>query len=313
MKIASSKIPILVTEEIQTALHNKKPVVALESNVITHGLDYPDNLHTALQVEAMIRKIGAVPATIGIDNGKILIGMNTETIEKFATTSHIPKVSSRDLPIILAQKKMGATTVASSMVAAELAGIPFFCSSGIGGVHRGAENTMDISPDLIQFTRTKVAVVCAGAKKILDLNLTMEFLETHSVPIISYKSDDFPAFYCRSSGIKNSYRIDDEFEIAKAIEIHWGLQNNNAILITNPTKIEDAIDSDEIESVIATAVFNAKKENISGNTLTKYLMRAVDSATLGRSAKANMAVLVNTAEAAAKLAVAHAYYCHSHE
>ncbi|MDZ4262806.1 MAG: pseudouridine-5'-phosphate glycosidase [Pseudomonadota bacterium] len=299
-------ISLLFSDEVADALDKRLPVVALESNVITHGLDYPNNAATAREVEAAVRRGGAIPATIGIDDGKILVGLNDELIERFATTPGIPKVSSRDLPVILAQGGMGATTVASSLVAAELANILFFSSAGIGGVHRGAETSMDISSDLIQFTRSKVAVVCAGAKNILNLGLTMEFLETHCVPLITYKSDDFPAFYCRSSGYRSPHRIDDEYTIARTIEFHWQLGKAGAVLIATPTREEDAIDSNEVNEEINKAVTAAKAAGITGNGLTKYLMRAVDKATQGRSANANMAVLINTAEVAGRLAAAHA-------
>ncbi|WP_298770988.1 pseudouridine-5'-phosphate glycosidase [uncultured Shewanella sp.] len=304
----NASIPLIFSEEVKAALNQGKPVVALESNVITHGLPYPQNVITAKKVEAAVRKGGAVPATIGIDKGQFLIGMDDEYIERFATTPNIPKVSSRDLPIILAQGKMGATTVASSIVAAELANIPFFSSAGIGGVHRGAEDTMDISSDLIQFTHSKVAVVCAGAKNILDIGLTMEFLETHCVPVISYQFDDFPAFYCRSSGFKSPHRLDDESDIAKAIELYWGLGRNSSILISTPTKEADAINSQDVDAEINKAIIKAKQEGITGNGITKYIMRAIDKVTAGRSAEANMAVLINTAEVAGKLAAAHATY-----
>ncbi|MFE9172399.1 pseudouridine-5'-phosphate glycosidase [Streptomyces kebangsaanensis] len=305
---AHSPVPLVFTDEVAEALAAGGPVVALESNVITHGLAYPDNAATARKVEEAVRAGGAVPATIGIDHGRILVGMTGEDIERFAATAGIPKVSSRDLPVVLAAGGLGATTVASSLVAAELAGIPFFASAGIGGVHRGAESTMDISSDLIQFTRSKVAVVCAGAKKILDLRLTMEFLETHCVPVISYGSDDFPAFYCRSSGLRAPHRIDDETLIARAVETHWALGNDGAVLVTSPTTEEDAIDGDEIEAAIAQALDGAERDGVRGGAVTKYVMRAVDRATEGRSARANMAVLVHTAEAGGRLAAAHAEY-----
>jgi pseudouridylate synthase len=303
---AHGNVPLVFSDEVADALATGKPVVALESNVITHGLPYPDNAATARKVEQAVRSGGAVPATIGIEGGRILIGMTEADIERFASTPGIPKVSSRDMPVILAQGGMGATTVASSLVAAELAHIPFFSSAGIGGVHRGAERSMDISSDLIQFTRSKVAVVCAGAKSILDLNLTLEFLETHCVPVISYRFDDFPAFYCLSSGLRSPHRMDDEALIARAIENHWALGNDNGILVTRPINAEDAIDSREVDAVISKAMVTAEKEGVRGNALTKYLMRAVDKVTEGRSAKANMSVLISTAELAGRIAVAHA-------
>ncbi|MGW1641131.1 pseudouridine-5'-phosphate glycosidase [Streptomyces lavendulae] len=302
---ASNGIPVVYTEEVREALHEGAAVVALESNVITHGLPYPDNAATARKVEDAVRAGGAVPATICIEAGEIRVGMSDSDIERFASLPGIPKVSSRDLPVVLAQGGLGATTVATSVVAAELAGIPFFSSAGIGGVHRGAQETWDVSSDLIQFTRSKVAVVCAGAKMILDLGLTLEYLETQCVPVVAYRSDDFPAFYCRTSGHKAPHRLDDEQVIARAVEAHWALGNNSSFLITTPVREEDAIDSTEVDTAIRAAVAAATRDGVSGQAITKYLMRAVDAATEGRSAKANMAVLASCAEAAGRLAVAH--------
>ncbi|MEU9033094.1 pseudouridine-5'-phosphate glycosidase [Streptomyces sp. NPDC048383] len=302
---ASSGIPVVYTEEVREALHEGRAVVALESNVITHGLPYPDNAATARKVEDAVRAGGAVPATICIEAGEIRVGMSEADVERFASLPGIPKVSSRDMPVVLAQGGLGATTVATSVVAAELAGIPFFSSAGIGGVHRGAQETWDVSSDLIQFTRSKVAVVCAGAKMILDLGLTLEYLETQCVPVVAYRSDDFPAFYCRTSGHRAPHRLDDETQIARAIEAHWALGNNSSFLITTPVREEDAIDSVEVDTAIRAAVAEATRDGVSGQGITKYLMRAVDAATDGRSARANMAVLATCAEAAGRLAVAH--------
>ncbi|MET9608696.1 pseudouridine-5'-phosphate glycosidase [Streptomyces sp. NPDC006512] len=302
---ASSGIPVVYTEEVREALHDGAAVVALESNVITHGLPYPDNAATARKVEDAVRAGGAVPATIALEAGEIRVGMSEADIERFASLPGIPKVSSRDMPVVLARGGLGATTVATSVVAAELAGIPFFSSAGIGGVHRGAQDTWDVSSDLIQFTRSKVAVVCAGAKMILDLGLTLEYLETQCVPVVAYRSDDFPAFYCRTSGHRAPHRLDDEQEIARAVEAHWALGNNSSFLITTPVREEDAIDSAEVDTAIRAAVAEATRDGVSGQGITKYLMRAVDAATDGRSARANMAVLATCAEAAGRLAVAH--------
>ncbi|MFD7858520.1 pseudouridine-5'-phosphate glycosidase [Streptomyces microflavus] len=299
-------IPFVVSAEVSEALSEGRPVVALESNVITHGLPYPQNAETAHAVESAVRRGGSVPATIAVEDGKILVGMTDSDIERFATGPDIPKVSSRDLPVALAQGRRGALTVASSVVAAELAGIPFFASAGIGGVHRGAETSMDISSDLVQFTRSKVAVVCAGAKKILDLGLTLEFLETHCVPVVSYRSDDFPAFYCRSSGFRSPSRVDEDEVIARAIENHWALGGQGSFLITTPIEAEDAIDSEEVDAVITEAIAAADRDGVRGQAVTKYVMRAVDAATHGRTSRANAAVLINTAEVGGRLAVAHA-------
>lgn len=299
-------IPLVLADEVADALNEGRPVVALESNVITHGLPYPDNAATARKVEAAVRTGGSVPATIAVDNGRIVVGMTDADIDRFASTPGIPKVSSRDMPIVLAQGRMGALTVASSLVAVERAGIPFFSSAGIGGVHRGAETTMDVSSDLIQFTRSKVAVVCAGAKKILDLGLTLEYLETQCVPVVSYRSDDFPAFYCVSSGFRSPVRLDDDDVIARSIRNHWELGNNSSFLITTPVRPEEAIDSDEVDAAITEAMAAADRDGIRGQAITKYLMRAVDVATEGRSSKANMAVLISTAEVGGRPAAAHA-------
>lgn len=299
-------VPLVVAEEVADALAEGRAVVALESNVITHGPPYPDNAATAAKVEQAVRAGGAVPATIGIAEGTVVVGMSDADVERFAATSDIPKVSTRDLPVVLAGGGLGATTIASTLACAELAGIAFAGSAGMGGVHRGAERTMDISADLVQLTRSKTVLVCAGAKSILDLGLTMEFLETQGVPIIAYRSDDFPAFYCVSSGLKSPHRLDDEATIARAVETHWALGNRSAVLITSPVRAEDAIDGKEIDAVIEEAIRSAEREGVRGNALTKYLMRAVDKATDGRSSAANMAVLVTTAEVAGRLAAAHA-------
>ncbi|NKI74732.1 pseudouridine-5'-phosphate glycosidase [Dickeya sp. CFBP 2040] len=297
-----------VSDEVKDALDTGKPVVALESTVIAHGLPYPGNVDTAQKIEAAVRAEGAIPATIGIENGRFLIGMSDADIERFGATNGVPKASSRDIPLILAQGGMGATTVASSLVAADLAGIAFFASAGIGGVHRGAEKSMDISADLIQFTRSQVAVVCAGAKSILDLGLTLEYLETQCVPLISYQSDDFPAFYCRSSGLRSPHRLDDAAMVARSVEMYWKLGNRSSVLITHPIHDEDAIDKDEVESIICEAAIQAEHEGIRGPGTTPYLMRAVAKATQGRTVKANMSVLISTAALAGKLACAHADY-----
>jgi pseudouridine-5'-phosphate glycosidase len=297
-----------VSAEVADALADGRPVVALESNLITHGLEYPANVETATAVERAVRSGGAVPATICLDGGRIRAGMTAAEIERFGASAGIPKASSRDLSVLLARGDSGATTIAATLVAADLAGIAFLASAGIGGVHRGAEISMDVSGDLIQFTRSRVAVVCAGAKSILDLELTMEYLETQNVPIIGYRSDDFPAFYCVSSGIRVPQRLDDPAVVAAAVEIHWALGNHSSVLITSPTRAEDAIDSAEVDTAIAEAIAAAERDGVRGNAITKYLMRSVDRATEGRSAAANRAVVISTAELAGRLATAHAEY-----
>jgi len=302
-----------ISAEVADALAAGRPVVALESNLITHGLRYPANVETATAVERAVRAGGAVPATICLDGGRIRVGMTPAEIERFGTGSDIPKASSRDLPVLLARGGPGATTIAATLMVAHLAGIPFLASAGIGGVHRGAETSMDISGDLIQFTRSRVAVVCAGAKSILDLGLTMEYLETQNVPIIGYRSDYFPAFYCVSSGIRVPQRLDDPALVAAAVEYHWALGNHSSVLVTSPIRAEDAIDRAEVDTAIAAATAAAERDGVRGNAITKYLMRAVDQATEGRSAAANRAVVISTAELAGQLATAHAHYRWQHQ
>ncbi|MGF4045398.1 pseudouridine-5'-phosphate glycosidase [Paenarthrobacter nitroguajacolicus] len=297
-----SPLNVVISPEVAAALEDRSPVVALESNVVTHGLEYPRNAEAAIKVQDAVRRGGAVPATIGIDNGQILVGMTDGLIERFATGKGIPKVSSRDMGHALAAGGMGATTVASSMVAAHAAGIKHFCSAGIGGVHHGVQTTMDISSDLIQFTRTPIMVVCAGAKNILNLPMTLEFLETQCVPVVSFRSDDFPAFYCRSSGIRSPQRIDDAALLAATAERHWALGNSTAVVVTTPPRHEDAIDFSEAQAAVQDALQAAQRADIVGKDVTRFLMRAIDRATNGRSSAANEAVLISTAEVAGQLA-----------
>ncbi|MFJ5990860.1 pseudouridine-5'-phosphate glycosidase [Lentzea sp. NPDC092896] len=283
-------IPLVYGEEVAEAITAGQPVVALPSDVLRSG---QDSAETARLVEDAVRASGSVPATIGVDKGRILVGLSETELERFASTPGVPRAGNRDLPVVLARRTTAATTVASTLIAAELAGLKFLSTAAIGGVHRDARR---VSPDLVQFTRSKVAVVCAGARSTLDLGLTLEFLETHGVPVVAHRSDDFPAFYCVSSGLRSPHRVDEPAVLARAIESHWSLGSRGSFLVTTPTKPADAIDSAEMEAVI-TAVLAAG---------TKYLERAVDRATEGRSAKATMAVLINTAEVAGELAAAHA-------
>ncbi len=293
-----------VSDEVQTALAEGRPVVALESTVIAHGLPYPGNLETAMAIEKAVRDAGAVPATIGLADGAFVVGMDEAALERFATTSGTPKVSSRDIGVVLAGGGLGATTVASSLVAAELAGIPVFSTAGIGGVHRGAGETFDVSADLIQFTRSPVAVVCAGAKSILDLGLTLEYLETQCVPVIGYRCDDFPSFYSRSSGHRNPQRLDDLEVIAKALRAHWSIGSKSGALVTHPIAEEHALDSAYVEGAINGALAEADRQGVTGPAITPFLMKAVSAATSGTSAAANRAVLISTAAVAGELAVA---------
>jgi len=299
---------VMLSEEVSIALDERKPVVALESNVITHGIDYPQNVETAIRMCSAVKKSGAEPAIIYIDKGKIKVGASDEDIKKLAQSGDIPKASSRDLAGLLSSGKSGATTIASSMVVADLVGIDFFASAGLGGAHRGVEITMDISSDLIQLTRSRVTVVSAGAKSILDIGRTLEFLETHCVPVVGYKSDDFPAFYCRSSGFSVPQRVDSSLELSRMIELNRELHSVGSVLVTCPTREEDSIDEQEISAIIDRAVKAALDANIHGNGLTKFLMRAIDKETDGRSTEANISVLLNNAEVAGWLATAHAKY-----
>ncbi|WP_018683703.1 pseudouridine-5'-phosphate glycosidase [Actinokineospora enzanensis] len=295
-----------ISEEVRDALADGLPVVALESTVIAHGMAYPGNVETALAIEKAVRDAGAVPATVAIADGRFAVGLDESAIERFATTAGIPKVSSRDIGPRLAGGGLGATTVASTVVAADLAGIPVFSTAGIGGVHRGVTETLDISADLVQFTRSRVAVVCAGAKSILDLGLTLEYLETLGVPVVGYRYDDFPAFYVRSSGFKVPQRIDDLADIARAIRLHWAAGLPGGLLVTAPIDEADALDGGEIEQVIQHALTSADEAGVTGPAITPFLMKAVSKATQGRSATANRAVLISTARLAGQLAVAYA-------
>lgn len=297
---------LVVAPEVRAALDAGRPVVALESNVITHGLPYPANIETALAVEAAVRAGGAIPATIAVEDGRLLVGLDRDAIQRFAAEPGIPKVSTRDLPFVLARGGKGATTVASSLAIADLAGIAVFASAGIGGVHRGAARSWDVSADLLQFTRSRVAVVSAGAKTILDLGLTVEVLETQGVPVVTYQFDEFPAFYCRSSGVPSPQRLDDLDAIARAIDLHWALGGPGGVLVASPIPEADALDGDAIDGVIGDAIASAEAEGIGGAALTKRLMRAIDTATDGRSSKANASVLVHTAHLGGRLAAAYA-------
>jgi pseudouridine-5'-phosphate glycosidase len=296
---------ISITEEVQTALHEQKAVVALESTVISHGLPYPHNVEVAQDMENAIRAEGAIPATIGIRDGKIIVGLSTEEIQYLATTSQIQKVSRRDLAVTLARKHWGATTVAGTMLCAYMAGIRFFATGGIGGVHRGAERTMDISADLQELSRTPVMVVCAGAKSILDLNLTLEYMETHGIPVLGWQTDEFPAFYVRSSGHPVPHRV-DEVEILVAIaRVQWDC-NLGGILVGCPIPEQYALQSAYLDTVITEALLEADRQGVKGARITPFVLSRVADVTTGESVEANKALLVNNAVWAARFA--HAYY-----
>jgi pseudouridine-5'-phosphate glycosidase len=296
--------PIRYNDEVARARRQNRPIVALESNVISNGLPYPRNLETINAMETEIRQAGAVPATIAINGGQIIVGLDEADKAAFSKQA-FDKISSRDLGPALASGKPSVTTVSASLLAAELAGIRFLASAGLGGVHRGAESSFDISSDLIQLTHSPVVAVTAGAKMILDLGLTLEFLETHCVPVVSFQFDDFPAFYVRESGFRSPWRIDQLAEVAASIVFHHQI-GRGGFLVTTPTRVEDAIDRSVVETAITDALHAAKTSGVAGKAVTNHVMRAVNLATDGLSDQANAAVLISNARFAAELAVVHA-------
>ncbi|MGY6209370.1 pseudouridine-5'-phosphate glycosidase [Cytobacillus firmus] len=291
------------SEEVLEAKKANKPVVALESTIISHGMPYPQNVQTAKEVEEIIRKNGAVPATIAILNGKIKIGLSDEELEFLAQSKDVEKASRRDLPYLVAKKKNGATTVAATMICAELAGIEVFVTGGIGGVHREAETTMDISADLQELAMTNVAVICAGAKSILDIGLTLEYLETHGVPVVGFETDVLPAFYTRTSPFNVNYRVDIADEAAEMIRTKWALGLKGGVVIANPIPEKDALEEAFITGVIETALKEANENNISGKKVTPFLLGKVKELTEGRSLTANIALVKHNAEVGSKIAV----------
>jgi pseudouridine-5'-phosphate glycosidase len=292
------------TEEVRHALENRLPVVALETTIISHGMPYPQNVEMAKEVEQIIRDNGAVPATIGIMDGKIKIGLSESELEEFATNQSVAKVSRRDIPYILATGKIGATTVAGTMIGAQLAGIHVFATGGIGGVHREGEITWDVSADLTELAQTNVAVVCAGAKSILDIGRTLEYLETQGVPVIGFRTDEFPSFYSRESGYGVDFRLDTPEEVATLMDTKWKLGLNGGLVIANPVREADALDHREIEAVIVTALQEAKEKGITGKKVTPFLLDRVKQLTAGKSLQTNIALVKHNAEVAAKIAVA---------
>ena len=293
---------IKISPEVKHALENNIPVVALESTIISHGMPYPQNVQTALNVEKIIRDNGCVPATIGIIEGTPIVGMNADEIELFGKTKGICKVSRRDLPIIMSKKLWGATTVSTTMILANMAGIEVFVTGGIGGVHKGAQQTFDISADLQELAQTNVTVVCAGAKAILDLPLTLEYLETLGVPVLGYKSENLAAFYSKDSGLKLEYKMEDEKEIAKAIYYKRQMKLDGGILISNPIPDEYSIDNEYINKFIDKAIEDANKLNIKGKDTTPFLLKAIADATSNESLNANIALIYNNAKIGANIA-----------
>jgi pseudouridine-5'-phosphate glycosidase len=290
------------SNEVRHALENRLPVVALESTIISHGMPYPQNVQTARELEQILRDAGVVPATIAVIANKIHVGLEDAALEHLGSAPDVMKVSRRDLPYVLSIGKTGATTVAATMICAALAGIKIFVTGGIGGVHRGAETSFDISADLQELAHTSVAVVCAGAKSILDLGLTLEYLETHGVPVISTGQDNFPAFYTQDSGFKADFRIDDAQQQARFLHTKWQLGLQGGVLITNPIPAAHAMPKAEIDAMTAQALQEAAAQGISGKAVTPYLLQRIQELTGGRSLASNIALVKNNARLGAELA-----------
>ena len=296
---------VRVNPEVQKALDENRPVVALESTIISHGMPYPQNVETALAVEKIIRDNGAVPATIGIIDGVGVVGMTPEEIEEFGKRKGILKVSRRDLPVVKSKKLWGATTVATTMIFAAKAGVEVFVTGGIGGVHRGAQQTFDISADLQELAHTNVTVVCAGAKAILDLPLTLEYLETFGVPVLGYKTDELAAFYTTHSGLKLDYQMDSAEEIAAAIQFKREMGLDGGVLISNPIPEEYAMDPEEMNYHIDKAIAEMEAKGIHGKESTPFLLATIKEATKGKSLDSNIQLVFNNARVGSAIASAY--------
>lgn len=295
---------LAVSEEVQHALARGQPVLALESTLITHGLAWPHNLETALAIEAAVREQGVVPATAAVLGGKLRLGLGASALQHLAECGHTAiKCSRCDLALVLQSGKSAATTVASTMMIAHLAGVRVFATGGIGGVHRGAASSFDISADLQELARTPVAVVCAGPKALLDLGLTREYLETYGVPVIGYQTDTLPAFYSRDSAYAVDQRYDQAADIARALKIQWSL-GLAGVLVVNPIPADCAMDRDYVEQLIADACREAEQTGVSGKELTPWLLARLEQLTEGKSVQANIALLLNNARLGAQIAVA---------
>jgi pseudouridine-5'-phosphate glycosidase len=281
-----------------------RPLVALESTIIAHGMPYPENVRTAREVEAVIRGLGAEPATIALMGGRIHIGLSDGELELLGRSGQAHKVSRRDLPAVLASGELGATTVAGTMICAALAGIEVFVTGGIGGVHRGAAQSFDISADLQELAKTSVAVVCAGAKSILDLGLTLEYLETHGVPVLSCGQDNFAAFYTRDSGLRADYRLDDADAQARFIRTKWALGLAGGVVLSTPVPEAAAMPREEIDAITEQALAEAAAQGIAGKAVTPFLLSRIKSLTGGRSLATNIALVKHNAEVGARLALA---------
>jgi pseudouridylate synthase len=293
-----------ISEEVKSAIENHLPVVALESTIISHGMPYPKNVETALMVEQIIRDHGAIPATIAILNGRLKVGLSHDEIELLGKVGDVVKASRRDIPFIIAKGLNGATTVASTMILADLAGIRVFATGGIGGVHRGAETSFDISADLIELAQTNVAVICAGAKSILDIGLTLEYLETHGVPVVGYQTDELPAFYTSKSGFNVDYRVENPQELALAIKAKWDLNLQGGVIVANPIPKAYEMDSELINRAIAEAIRQQFAAGVKGKESTPFLLAKVKELTGGDSLDSNIQLVYNNAKVGAQLAVA---------
>lgn len=298
----NSNSTIVLSENIKNAFQNNEPIVALESTIISHGMPYPQNFQTALKIEETVRKAGAVPATIAIINGKIKIGLSDAELEFFAKEKNILKASRRDIAIAVSQKLNAATTVSATMICAKLASIKIFATGGIGGVHRGAETSMDISADLFELAHTNIAVVSAGVKSILDIGLTLEYLETMGVPVIGFKTEDFPAFFTNKSGFKTNYKINTEKEIADIIKSKYELGISGGVLIANSIPEKYSLDKKFIGDAIENSIRLAEENNIKGKDVTPFLLSKINELTKGKSLDANIQLVLNNAELAAKIA-----------
>jgi len=289
--------------EVKNAIENNLPIVALESTIISHGMPYPKNVQTAIAVEKTVREHGAVPATIAIIGGRLKVGLSSEELEYFGKKgTAITKVSRRDIPVVVAKKEDGATTVAATMIIAAMAGISVFATGGIGGVHRGAQTTMDISADLDEFTKTPVMVVCAGAKAILDLNLTMEYMETKGIPVFCYRTNELPAFYSSKSGIKAPFRADSANELALIWKAKEELGIEGGFLVANPIPDQYSMDPDRINKAIDEAIEEMNKLGIKGKETTPYLLDKIQKLTGGDSLESNIKLVLNNAALAAEIA-----------
>ncbi|SDR60023.1 pseudouridine-5'-phosphate glycosidase [Rhizobiales bacterium GAS113] len=295
-----------LAEEVAEALSRGRAVVALESTIISHGMPYPDNLTTARRVEEDVRAHGAIPATIAVIDGVLRVGLDEAMLERLGNDAEVVKASGRDLAITMLRKLSAGTTVSATMRIAELAGIAVFATGGVGGVHRGAEASFDVSADLTELGHTGTAVVCAGVKSILDIAKTLEYLETQRVPVIAYGTQDFPAFYSRASGERIDQRLDTPVEIAEAIMLHRRLGSGTGLLIANPIPEEHALPAEKIDHAIADAVSEAQASGIGGKALTPFLLSRINELTAGESLKSNIALVRNNAALAAQIAVAYA-------